>query len=66
MIIPSVVSAHGVPLGRLIEQSLLKSREEDLSDLQYVTLMAASCLSVWAIAAIISGESEVRDCEGKS
>jgi len=66
MIIPSVISGHGVPLGRLIEQSLLKAREDVLTDLQYITLMAASCLSVWAIAAIISGESEVRECEGKS
>jgi len=59
---------HGVPFGRLIEQSTHKSRAEDLTDLQYITLMAASCLSVWAIAAIISGEKEHQDkeCEGGS
>jgi len=49
-----ILSPHGVPLGHLIEQALVKARSDDLSDLQFVGLMAGSSLGVFAVAGAIS------------
>jgi len=49
-----ILSTHGVPLGHLIEQALVKVRGDDLSDSQFVGLMAASSLGVFAVAGAIS------------